>query len=58
MVHSAQFFLFFPQQWLKWSMHTKNKPNRTKIDDLVAKTKFSDRKLSLKLKPHRARILF
>ena len=35
-------------------MPTKNEPNRTKIDDLVTKTKFGDRKV----KPHRARILF
>ena len=37
-------FLFYPQLWLKWSMPTKNEPFRTKIDDLVAKTKFVDRK--------------
>ena len=48
MVRSAQFFCFIPNLWLKWSMPTKNEPNRTKIDDLVAKTKFSDsKKLSL-----------
>ena len=38
------YFLLYPQLWLKWSMHTKNEPNRTKIDDLVTKTKFGDRK--------------
>ena len=38
------FFQFYPQLWLKWSMPTKNEPNRTKIDDLVTKTKFGDRK--------------
>ena len=37
-------FLFYPQLWFKWSMPTKNEPNRTKIDDLVAKTKFGGRK--------------
>ena len=37
-------FLFYPQLWLKWSMPTKNEPNRTKIDDLVTKTRFGDRK--------------
>ena len=30
--------------WLKWSLPTKNGPNRTKIDDLVTKTKFDVRK--------------
>ena len=40
------FFLFYPQLCFKWSMPTKNEPNRTKIDDLVAKTKFGDRKSS------------
>ena len=45
MVYSAQFFfIFYPQLGLKWSMHTKNEPDRTKIDDLVTKTKFGDRK--------------
>ena len=45
MVYSAQFFLiFYPQLGLKWSMHTKNEPDRTNIDDLVTKTKFGDRK--------------
>ena len=38
------FFLFYPQLWLKWSMPTKNEPFWTKIDGLVAKTKFGDRK--------------
>ena len=44
MVRCARFFLFYPQLWLKWSMLTKNEPNWTKIDDLVAKTMFGDRK--------------
>ena len=38
------FFYFYPQIWLKWSMPRKNEPNRTKIDDLVTKTRFGDRK--------------
>ena len=52
--HSVQLFLFYPQLWLKWSLPTKNEPNRTKIDDLVTKT------ISVieKVKPRRARILF
>ena len=41
---SAQLFLFYPQLWLKWSLLTKNEPNRTKIDDLVTKTMFGNRK--------------
>ena len=41
---SGQLFLFYPQLWLKWSMPTKNEPNRTKIDDLVTKTMFGNRK--------------
>ena len=44
MVRCARYFLFYPQLWLKLSMPTKNEPIRTKIDDLVAKTKFGDRK--------------
>ena len=44
MFRFAQFFLLYPQLWLKRSMLTKNEPNRTKIDDLVAKTKIGDRK--------------
>ena len=44
MVRYAQFFWYYPQLWLKWSMPTKNEPNRTKIDDLVTKTKFGYRK--------------
>ena len=35
----SQFFQLYPQLWLKWSLPTKNEPNRTKIDDLVTKTK-------------------
>ena len=30
--------------WLNWSLPTKNEPNRTKIDDLVTKSMFGDRK--------------
>ena len=44
MVRSAQFFSFYPQLWLKWSLPTKNEPNQTKIDDLLTKTKFDVRK--------------
>ena len=48
MVNSAQFFLTYPQLWLKWSLPTKNEPDRTKIDDLVTKTKVRcSKKLSL-----------
>ena len=39
-------FLFQPQLWLNWSLHTKNEHNWTKIDDLVTKTMFGDRKSS------------
>ena len=38
-------------------MPTKNELNRTKIDDLVTKTKFGEKVIE-KVKPHRARILF
>ena len=44
MVRSVQFFLFHPQLWLKWSVPTKNEHPWTKIDDLVSKTMFGDRK--------------
>ena len=30
--------------WLNWSLPQQNEPNRTKIDDLVTKAKFGDRK--------------
>ena len=46
MVRSVQFFLFHPQLGLKWSLSTKNVHNLTKIDDLVSKTMFGDRKSS------------
>ena len=46
MVRSVQFFLFHPQLWLKWSVPPKNEHNWTKIDDLVSKTMFGDRKSS------------
>ena len=37
-------FLLYHQLLLKWSLNTKNEPNRTKIYDLVTKTKFDVRK--------------
>ena len=39
-------FLFHPQFWLKWSVPPKNEYNWTKIDDLLSKTMFGDRKKS------------
>ena len=35
---------FWPQLWLKWSLPAKNETNRTKIDDLVTKTKVGGQK--------------
>ena len=43
MVCSVHLF-FRPHLWLTWSLHTKNEHNWTKIDDLVIKTMFGDRK--------------
>ena len=39
-------FLSHPQLLLNWSLHTTNEHNLTKIDDLVTKTMFGDRKRS------------
>ena len=40
----SQFFLFYPQLCLKWSLPTNNEHNSSEIDDLVTKTMFGDRK--------------
>ena len=37
-------FLFCPKTWIMWSFPIKNELNRTKIDEMVTKTKFGDRK--------------